>query len=101
VTLGDLGPGGRTETGEVIAFPNRPFLSRESTRRRALSPASGPAQPLGVLDMLRRLVHARHYSRIAATLEDEAARSDLLERARQLVNEAGTMGRLIRAGWGG
>jgi hypothetical protein len=76
---------------EVIPFPCRPPLSR----------MGGPAQPLAVLDMLRRLVRARRFARLAATLDDEAARSALLERARQLVNEAGTMGRLIKAGRGG
>ena len=82
--------------GEVVPFSSRPF-----TCRPPLSRVGGSAPPLAVLDMLRRLVRARSYARLAASLDDEAARSALLERARQLVNEAGTMGRLIRAGRGG
>ena len=82
--------------GEVVPFSSRPF-----THRPPLSRVGGSAQPLAVLDMLRRLVRARNYARLAASLDDEAARMALLERARQLVNEAGTMGRLIRAGRGG
>ena len=80
--------------GEVVPFSGGPFLCQPT-----LSRAGGPAQPL--LDMLRRLVHARRYAQLAASLDDEAARSALLERARRLVDEAGTMGRLIKAGRGG
>lgn len=82
--------------GDVIPFPCRPFPGQQ-----ALSRVGGSAQPLAVLDMLRRLVQARRFARLAATLDNEAARSVLLERARQLVSEAGTMGRLIKAGRGG